>query len=110
MIKRLLSILSPSQVGEVKHYVGLPPELTHGMDQREQMAFPAFLVLEETPDGTFLYRYDAKGQCVGDTWHLTIDAAKDQAACEYKGALGTWQDIAPEIEDAVALGIASLKR
>jgi hypothetical protein len=74
----------------VKHYTGLPPELTNGVDQREQMHPSGFLIIEESPDGMFLYRYDAKGQCVGDTWHMNMDDAKHQAAYEYEGALGTW--------------------
>jgi hypothetical protein len=69
-----------------------------------------FLIIEESPDGMFLYRYDAKGQCVGDTWHMNMDDAKHQAAYEYEGALGTWQSVPSELEDAVALGIASLRR
>jgi|ERR1043166_5039870 hypothetical protein len=110
MSKRLFSILSGNHAVTVKHYTGPPPELTNGVDEREQMPRPAFLVIEENPDGTFLYRYDVKGRCVGDTWHMNIDDAKHQAAYEYGGALGTWQNIPLEQEDAVAFGVASLRR
>jgi hypothetical protein len=109
MSERLLSILSGSQGVKVKHYVGPPPELANGSDQRVQMAAPAFLIIEENPDGTFLYRYDVKGECVGDTWHMNIDDAKSQAAFEYEGALGPWQDIPSELGDAIAIGIANLR-
>src|SRR4029077_1073348 len=110
MNKRLLAILSGRQAAKVKHYIGPPPELTGGVDQRTLMGAPAFIIIEEGPEGVFLFRYDSKGECVGDTWHQTIEDAKDQAAYEYEGALGTWQDIAPEIKDTVAFGITNLRR
>ena len=64
-----------------------------------------FLVIEESPEGFFLYRYSVEGDCVGDTWHMSIDEAKHQAAYEYEGLVGNWTDVPPEVEDVVTFGL-----
>ena len=110
MKTRLLSILSsgiPSL--NVKHFVGLPPEVSGGNNARLQMGPPAFLVIDETADGVFLYRYDADGKCVGDTWHINIDDAKHQADYEYEGLMQEWQNVPLNVKDIVAFGLAHLK-
>src|SRR5271169_4471948 len=76
----------------VKHYRGMPPELTGGKDRRQEMGPAHFLVIEEMHDGVFLYRFDAKGECVGDTWHMNLDDAKHQASYEFEGVLLNWQE------------------
>ncbi len=58
------------EASKVKHYEGLPPELTNGEDARTQFGSAAFLVIEAMKDGVFLFRYDRSGECVGDTWHM----------------------------------------
>ena len=58
MKTRLFSLLSGTPaVAKVKHYLGAPPQLTGGKDLRKEMGPPAFLVIEERPDGIFLYRF-----------------------------------------------------
>ena len=57
------------------------------------MGPPAFLVIEERPDGIFLYRFGATGECVGDTWHMNIDDAKHQASFEFEGFVQGWVDV-----------------
>jgi hypothetical protein len=48
------------------------------------------LVLEE--DGAiFLLRLDDEGQCISDTWHETVEAAKAQAKFEYEIEEGDWE-------------------
>lgn len=110
---RLLSILLTSTTDlKVKHYLGLPPELTGGVDTRQQMGAAAYLVIEPDPegDGVFLYRYDALGECVGDTWHTSIDEAKHQANYEYESFVQDWQDVPAEVDDAVVFGLERLKK
>lgn len=103
---RLLSILTGRPPGnKVQHYLGLPPPLAGGSDQRTLMGTPAFVVIDETQDGVFLYRYDIRGECVGDTWHANIQDAKEQAAYEYEATLGEWQVVPQEIRDVVTLGV-----
>ena len=110
MSTRLLCILTGSQPGKVKHFAGFPPELTHREDLRKEMPTPAFLVIEENREGVFLYRYDAKGQCVGDTWHMNVDDAVEQADYEYEGNLGCWRNVPSDLDDVIAFGISSLER
>lgn len=106
---RLISLLSTAPTTtKVSHYLGLPPELARGHDTRQQMGPPSYLVVEANPDGVFLYRYDDKGECVGDTWHMSVDEAKRQANYEYEGLLRGWQDVPAEVKDAAAFGLACL--
>jgi len=110
MRTRLLSILSaPPTSTKVKHFHGAPPELTGGADTRQEMGSAAYLVIEATPDGVFLYRYDGKGECVGDTWHMNVDDAKHQADYEYGRLAQDWQAVPAEAEDAAAFGLARLR-
>ncbi len=110
MKTRLLSVLSASPTTtKVKHYLGLPPELTGGYDTRQEMGSPAYLVIEAKPDGISLYRYDNEGNCVGDTWHMNVDDAKYQAEYEYGNLVGEWQEVPVEVEDASAFGLARLE-
>lgn len=103
---RFLAVIQnrPSRTN-IQHYMGMPPELTGGSDQRTLMAMPAFVVIEESDSGVLLYRYDIRGECVGDTWHANVQEAKGQAAYEYQTALGEWQTISSAVHDVIALGI-----
>jgi hypothetical protein len=48
------------------------------------------LVVEE--DGAiFLLRLDDEGQCISDTWHETVEAAKVQAKHEYEIEENDWE-------------------
>jgi len=42
------------------------------------------LEIEDTDDGFLLLRYDKDGAFAGDTWHLTVEEAKEQAAFEFE--------------------------
>jgi hypothetical protein len=77
----------------------MPPELTGGSDTREEMVAALFLAIEEKPDGVFLYRYDAQGECVGDTWHMSVDDAKEQANYEYGSEVLNWQSTPQDIQN-----------
>jgi len=94
----------------VKHYRGLPATLTGGVDTREEMRYPAFLVMETDQDGAYLYRYDVHGGCVGDTWHMSIEDAMHQVNYEFKGVVLDWQEVPEEVEDAAAWGLDRLRR
>ena len=75
-----------------KHYRGLPPAITGGKDQRELMKAPVLIAIEEKSDGVFLLRFGADGQLVGDTWHMTVEEAKQQARFEF-GDLLQWKAV-----------------
>lgn len=66
------------------------------------------MVIEENPDGVFLYRYGMGGGFVGDTWHMNVDDAKHQASYEYGESVKEWADVPPEVEDVVAFGLSRL--
>ena len=103
MKPRLYSeILVGSSTPMTNHYRGLPPDLTEGSDTREEMGDAFFLTIEQRTDGVFLYRFDARGECVGDTWHKTIAEAKDQALYEFGDLVQGWQDVPEEVEDLVS--------
>ena len=89
----------------VKHYCGLPPELTAGSDHRKQMETPALVCIEETSDGVFLFRFTADGHVVGDTWHTTVEEAKQQARFEFPELLSGWKVVPAEVEDVVEFGL-----
>ena len=46
---------------------------------RMRMEVPRVFLLERWPDGIFLDRYDEAGDEVGDTWHQSVDDAREQA-------------------------------
>ncbi len=89
---------------KVKHYRGLPPQLTSGRDKRELMEPPALIALEEKPDGVFLFRFSVEGQVVGDTWHMTVEEAKEQARFEFGDLLSEWKAVPADVEDLVSFG------
>jgi len=52
----------------------------------------AWLEIREEDYGCFLIRYDARGAFAGDTWHGTVEEAKEAARCEYDLA-GKWETV-----------------
>jgi hypothetical protein len=106
MNKRLVNfVLNTNELPRVKHYKGMPPELTDGQDTRLQLGWPYILIIEQKPDGVFLFRFTKDGVCVGDTWHLSIDDAKRQAAYEYSNLLADWKNVPPNIVDSLAWAV-----
>jgi hypothetical protein len=87
---------------KVKHYYGLPSELTEGKDIREHMPPACFLAIEKKDDGIFLYRYAQHDRCAGDTWHRTVDDAKAQATYEFNDLLSTWVQVPGGVADLMA--------
>ena len=69
---------------------------------------PAILVIDASgqPD-VFLFRYDALGNFAGDTWHLSIDEAKEQAESEYGDAVSAWTSL-PEGIEPISFGLSLL--
>ena len=65
------------------------------------MSWPDVVLLEKHADeGAMLYRYTYSGAFCGDTWHETVEAAKDHAEFEYRAALGAWLAVPDQTEDA----------
>ena len=87
------------------HWVGSPPSLFGDTSQRSLAGWPGVVVLMDESDGRYLFRFAADGKEVGDTWHQTIEDAKDQADFEYEDLLGEWREVPPEVGDPVALAL-----
>lgn len=86
-----------------EHYLGLPPELTDGVNLRQSLphARVAVLVRPERGEGVFLYRFAADGNPAGDTWHRTVDEALRQAVFEYGASLGPWRAFPSDVRSLV---------
>ncbi len=61
------------------------------------------LVIEELPDGTYLYEFRPDG-FIGDTWHRTLDDAKDQATFSHGLAHENWHPVPENATDAEVYG------
>jgi len=92
-------------VKQAKHYRGLPPEVTGGKDDRVEMPSPSVLIIQEKPDGIFLNRFVATGEHAGDTWHRSLEEAKEQAALEFAGHISEWKEVPPEIDDPIPFAL-----
>ena len=106
MSLRLFAVVPNSTLPtQVKHYHGAPPAILGNPDIRRELGSPRFLVVEEKNDGIFLYRYSANGECVGDTWHMTLADAQHQAEYEYNELALHWREMPENIEDVAAFGL-----
>lgn len=96
------TLTSTSSSRGVRHYVGMPPELGGKAEAREELPPAAVLVIEASEDGVLLLRYAASGRFAGDTWHPTVDEAKEQATYEFGGGALAWKEIPADVNDVVA--------
>ena len=56
---------------------------------------PTTVEVVEQEGAIYLLRLDDRGECVADTWHETVEAAKAQANFEFGIEDGDWKDIEP---------------
>jgi hypothetical protein len=62
-------------------------------------AGPTALIIEETPEGCFLYSFGGDG-FVGDTWHPSIAEAKEQATQFFgKNSIPIWTPVPESVTD-----------
>ncbi len=73
------------------------------------LPLPRILIIEEKPDRSWLHRYAPDASSRGETWHMGIDDAKNQASFEYGGALGEWSEVPEGIQDAVEFAFRQLQ-
>jgi hypothetical protein len=100
-LRFVAKINRPPDTKKTRHYVGLPPQLTEGRDLRHELETASVLLIERRPDGIFLLRFVADGHFVGDTWHVSIKDAKEQAKFEFNDQISEWRPVPPEVEDVV---------
>jgi hypothetical protein len=65
------------------------------------MPAAAVVILEEHSEGVFLDRYSESGAFAGDTWHQTVELAKEQARFEFDVEPAGWETV-PDDVDIVA--------
>lgn len=60
------------------------------------------LLIADGDPGAMLFRYTVFGDFAGDTWHPSVDDAREHAIYDYSDALGAWVDVPDEVQDAHA--------
>ncbi len=106
MTARIVACLSDGLARPGRQFAGPPPALTDGVDLRNRLPHPKVLLIIQRPDGVFLERFSEKGSFGGDTWHQTVDEAKQQATAEYGSSVGEWREVPPEVVDPVPFGLS----
>ena len=56
---------------------------------------PEAVEVVEQDGAVYLLRLDSQGECLADTWHESVEAAKAQANFEFGIDDGDWKDIEP---------------
>ena len=99
--QRLFAAIKPGgPPPKTQHFVGLPSSAGGRADGRHPLPRAALVLIEQTEEGFFLYRYSGAGEPGGDTWHQSVEEAKDQAAFEFGESLAPWQPVPDSILDA----------
>ena len=76
------------------------------MDPAKMLPLADVLLVVDDVEGTMLFRYTAHGEFGGDTYHVSLGAAYEQAREEYGAALGEWITVPEEVADAHAFAVA----
>lgn len=63
------------------------------------------LLIADGDASAMLFRYTAHGEFAGDTWHPSVDDAREHAIYDYSDALGEWVDVPDEVQDAHAYAV-----
>ena len=83
-----------------RHFMGMPQSVDPHGNAPIPQAWPCALVIDASATSAILDRFASDGSSVGDTWHQSIDDAKDQAVAEYDGLLTEWRPVPAEVADA----------
>ena len=54
-----------------------------GVVPRTELPVAEWVAIEHTDGGYYLFYYDLKDECIADTWHATLNEAKEQAKFEF---------------------------
>ena len=63
------------------------------------------LLVANDDSGAMLFRYTAHGDLAGDTWHDSVEDAREHAIYDYSDALGEWIDVPEVVDDAHAYAV-----
>lgn len=76
------------------------------IDASKMLPTADVILLVAGPDpGAMLFRYTARGEFGGDTWHPSLDSAREQVEFEYEDAVGEWVHVPKHVDDAHAYAI-----
>lgn len=81
-----------SLVAEVKYITGTTRHRVVTTDGLADVPPVVRVRIEEDRFGVFLFRFDATGAMVADTWHQTVNEAKGQANFEYMIKESDWTE------------------
>jgi len=70
--------------------------------QSRYLESPIVLVIEESPEIVSLIRFTPEGRCIGNTWHRTVDGARQQAGFEFNDSTLDWALVPSSVEDVVS--------
>jgi RHS repeat-associated protein len=74
--------------------------------QTRAFADSAFIAVLTKSDGIFLEHFEETGADAGDSWHQSIEEAKEQAREEYGGEnVGVWTPVPESEEDVFTFGL-----
>lgn len=103
--KRLVAVVRREDVKlPSRNFVGLPPLGEGEPDTRGRLPIPLIIAILSKPDGIFLERFDETGTDAGDSWHQSVEEAKEQAREEYGESIGVWVSVPDGEEDPFAFG------
>lgn len=114
MAARLVALVSskasPIHERRVRHYVGSVQAGPGEVLIDEELPWPRVLLIRRgTEAGFLLYRYTRDAQFAGDTWHMTLDEAKDQADFEFSECLGPWREVPEGVTDPIAFALQEVE-
>jgi hypothetical protein len=72
-----------------KHYEGFVDD--DGQFRVDETPDVCRVEIERQHDGVYLFYFNARGDCIADTWHPTLDEAKAQAADEFLLEEADWK-------------------
>jgi hypothetical protein len=98
--KRLVAVIRRENVSQPsRNFVGLPPMEPGEPDTRRRLPIPLVIVISTKHEGIFLERFDEAGADAGDSWHQSIEEAKEQAREEYGESVGVRTPVPDSEED-----------
>jgi hypothetical protein len=91
---------------QTRHLVASIPGESGQLVPHEELPWPKVLLIRPGQEaGYLLYRYTREGEFAGDTWHLTLDEAKEQAEFEFGDGMAPWSRVPEEVTDPVAFAL-----
>jgi hypothetical protein len=74
----------------VRRYTGKTRHLVHGRESEEIASTIQRVEIQPDDEAFLLLYFNASEDCVADTWHQTLDQAKEQANFEFEIEEADW--------------------